>query len=74
MRFRTAKDGTVELIMKMPFVTQEQVELFKGKENTIIIHMGSQRRTVSLPTSLSGAELLGAEFGDDCLIVRFRRE
>ena len=74
MRFRTAKDGTVELIMKMPFVTQEQVELFKGKENTIIIHMGSQRRTVSLPTSLSGAELLGAEFGDGCLIVRFRRE
>ena len=74
MRFRTAKDGAVELIMKMPFVTQEQVELFKGKENTIIIHMGSQRRTVSLPTSLSGAELLGAEFGDDCLIIRFRRE
>lgn len=74
MRFRTAKDGTVELVMKMPFVTQEQVELFKGKENTIIIHMGSQRRTVSLPTSLSGAELLGAEFGDGCLIVRFRRE
>ena len=65
---------SVNPVWENPYVTQEQVELFKGKENTIIIHMGSQRRTVSLPTSLSGAELLGAEFGDGCLIVRFRRE
>lgn len=73
MRFRSAPDGIVELLIRMPFVGQEQVELFKGKENTIIIHVGSQRRTVSLPTSLSGAELLGAEFGDGFLTVRFRR-
>ena len=74
MRFATDVDGTVQLIMKMPFVEQNQVELFKGKENTIIIHIGSERRTVSLPTSLAGAELLGAEFGNGCLKIRFRRE
>ncbi len=74
MRFATGADGTVQLIMKMPFVEQNQVELFKGKENTIIIHIGSERRTVSLPTSLAGAELLGAEFGSGCLKIGFRRE
>ena len=63
-----------ELRIKIPFVKEDQVELFKGNENTIIIHVGSQKRTVALPMTLAGAQLLGAEFGADCLIVKFRRK
>lgn len=73
MKFSTAEDGTDTLRIKMPFVKQEQIDLYKGQENTIILHIGSQRRTISLPMALSGAELLGAEFGEECLYIRFRR-
>ncbi|AGI48256.1 arsenite-activated ATPase (arsA) [Thermoplasmatales archaeon BRNA1] len=73
MSFTTLEDGTVELRIKMPFVDSDEVELFKGNENTIILHVGSQKRTVSLPMTLSDSELLGAEFGDECLIIKFRR-
>lgn len=73
MSFSTEEDGTTVLNMKMPFVSQDKVELYKGKENTIILHIGSQRRTVSLPMTLSSAEVLGAEFGDGVLRVKFRR-
>jgi len=73
MHFETLKDGTDQLKIKMPFVEQSQIELYKGQENTIILQVGSQRRTVSLPMTLANAELLGAEFGDECLYVKFRR-
>ncbi len=72
MKF-TDKDGEVVLTIKMPFVPHDNVELYKGKENTIILNIGSQRRTVSLPMTLADAEVLGAEFGDGYLYVRFRR-
>ena len=74
MYFESGSDGIDKLHMKAPFVDQDQVELFKGDDNTIIVHIGSQRRTVSLPMSLADAELLGAEFGDGSLVVRFRRK
>ncbi len=73
MHFESLKDGTDQLKIKMPFVDQEQIELYNGQENTIILQVGSQRRTVSLPMTLANAELLGAEFGDECLYVKFRR-
>ncbi len=73
MHFETLADGTDQLKIKMPFVEQDQIELYKGQENTIILQVGSQRRTVSLPMTLANAELLGAEFGDECLYVKFRR-
>ena len=74
MKFSTGPDGLTELRIKMPFVPKDQVELFKGKENTIIIHAGSQKRTVSLPTSLSGADVVGADFGGQARIGQFRKE
>lgn len=73
MSFSTTDDGVDMLKIKMPFVQQDQIGLFKGQENTIILTVGSQRRTVSLPMTLADAELIGAEFGDECLYVKFRR-
>lgn len=72
MKF-TEENGTTVMTIKMPFIQQDKVELYKGKENTIILNIGSQRRTVSLPMTLADSEILGAEFGDGCLYVRFRR-
>ena len=72
MHFDT-EDGIDMLFIKMPFVEKDDIELFRGNNNTIIIKVGDQKRTVSLPLTLSDAEMLGAEFGDDGLVIRFRR-
>ena len=73
MKFYSETPETATLRIKMPFVEQDQIDLYKGRDNTIILQIGSQRRTVSLPMTLANAELLGAEFGDSCLFVRFKR-
>lgn len=72
MHFET-EGGIDKLYIKMPFVDQSEIELFKGVDNSIIIHAGDQKRKVALPMTLSDAEMLGAEFDDENLVVRFKR-
>ncbi|MDR2845944.1 MAG: ArsA family ATPase [Candidatus Methanoplasma sp.] len=72
MRFVTKK-GIDELHIKMPFVDVGSIELFKANDNSIIIEAGGQKRKISLPLTLSNAEMLGAEFDDEGLVVKFRR-
>ncbi|MCK9333507.1 MAG: ArsA family ATPase [Candidatus Cloacimonetes bacterium] len=72
MHFET--EGDIDkLYIQMPFVKKEDVELFKAQDNSIIIHTGSQKRTVSLPMTFKNSEMIGAEFTDSHLIVKFRR-
>lgn len=71
--FENTEDGDVDMRVRMPFVAHDQVELFNGSDNTVIIHVGSQRRTVSLPMTLRGAELGGARFDGDSLVITFRK-
>ncbi|MCL2296320.1 MAG: ArsA family ATPase [Methanomassiliicoccaceae archaeon] len=72
MRFET-EDGIDKLYIKMPFVKIEEIELFRGNNNSIIVKAGDQKRTVALPMTLVDAEMLGAEFDNEDLIVKFRR-
>lgn len=72
MRFETV-DGVDHLIMRMPFVTGDSVELFRIDNFTLMVHVGSQKRNIRLPDSLAGAEVEGAGFKDDELDIRFRR-
>jgi arsenite-transporting ATPase len=73
MSFRT-EDGVDYLTMKMPFVEASQVELFRIDATSLMVHVGSQKRNIHLPDSLINAEVLGADFKDDELIIRFKRE
>ena len=73
MSFTEAEDGNICLNLKVPFVEAGDIELFKGKENTIIVHIGDQNRTITLPTTLVDAEIMSAEVGDGMLIIKFRR-
>ena len=73
MSFTEADDGNILLNLKVPFVEAGDIELFKGKENTIIVHIGDQNRTITLPTTLVDAEIMSAEVGDGMLIIKFRR-
>ena len=73
MHFET-ENGIDKLYIKMPFTRIEDIELFRGNNNSVIIKAGDQKRTVALPMTLSDAEMLGAEFDNEDLIIKFRRQ
>jgi arsenite-transporting ATPase len=72
MRFTTEK-GIDKMRIKMPFIEKDEIELFRGSNNTLIIRVGNQKRTIALPMALSDAEMLGAEFDEEDLVVKFKR-
>ncbi len=73
MRFET-KDGYDYLIMKMPFVKKGMIEMFKGNNDTLIIHVGGHKKTVTLPLTLKDAEVLGADLENEVLTVKLKRQ
>ena len=73
MSFRTEGDTDL-LVMKMPFIEAADVELFRVDATSLMVHVGSQKRNIHLPDSLISAEILGADFIDNELIIRFKRE
>ncbi|MCL1811111.1 MAG: ArsA family ATPase [Methanomassiliicoccaceae archaeon] len=68
-----SEGGIDKLYMKMPFMEKDDIELFKGGNNSVIVKAGDQKRTVALPMTLTDAEMLGAEFDDENLIIKFKR-
>lgn len=73
MRFDTV-DGVDMMIMRMPFVDSVDVELFRIDQNTLMVHVGSQKRNILLPDALSYAKVTGADFKHDELVIRFKRD
>ncbi len=73
MSFRY-ENGIDLLVMKMPFVEAAQVELFRVDATSLVVHVGSQKRNIHLPDSLISSQILGADFIDDELIIKFKRE
>jgi len=73
MKFVSGEDAD-ELILKIPFAEKADVELYKTKEDNIIVQVGSHRRNVSLPLSLTRVNLLGAEMRGEELVIKFERE
>ncbi|MDR1954858.1 MAG: ArsA family ATPase [Candidatus Methanoplasma sp.] len=68
-----SEGGTDMLYIKMPFIEKDDIELFRGNNNSVIIRAGDHKRTVALPMTLSDAEMLGAEFDGEDLVVKFKR-
>lgn len=72
MTFETI--GEYDIIrLKMPFVEKSDIELLQPNDDTVVVHVGSQKRIINLPLSLSKKELAGAEFKSHELILRFKR-
>ncbi len=67
-------DGKYRLILHMPFVESKDVELYRIDASTLMVHVGSQKRNILLPDVLRDAELSGADFKDNKLIIRFKRD
>jgi len=66
--------GRYRLMLSMPFVESKDVELFRIDASTLMVHVGSQKRNILLPDVLREAELSGADFKDNKLIIRFKRD
>ena len=66
--------GRYRLVLSMPFVESKDVELFRIDASTLMVHVGSQKRNILLPDVLREAELSGADFKDNKLIIRFKRD
>ena len=66
--------GVDKIVMRMPFVDSSKVELFRIDQSTVMIHVGSQKRNIQLPDALVHAQVVGADFKDDELIIKFKRE
>ena len=73
MSFRY-EDGLDLLVMKMPFIEASDVELFRVDSTSLMVHVGSQKRNIHLPDSLISAQIMGADFIDNELIIKFKRE
>ena len=67
-------DDIYRITMDLPFTDKSQVELFRTKDDSIIVHVGSQKRNVALPDSMRHSTMIGAELKDEKLILTFKKE
>jgi len=67
-----SENGHATLRLPLPFVQKGDIELKKvGLE--VIVRVGGQKRTIMLPTAMSGYRPAGAHFEDGALRVDFER-
>src|SRR5215208_6923349 len=67
-----SENGDATLRLPLPFVQKGDIELKKvGLE--VILRVGGQKRTIMLPTAMSGYRPAGAHFEDGALRVDFER-
>ena len=69
-----SRDDMYLIHMDLPFTDKSQIELFKAKDDSVIIHVGSQKRNVALPDSMRHAKMAGAELKDGTLTISFKKE
>ena len=67
-------DNIYRITMDLPFADKSQIELFRTKDDSIIVHVGSQKRNVALPDTMRHAKMIGAELKDEKLIITFQKE
>ena len=66
--------GVDKIVMKMPFVDSSNVELFRIDQSTVMVHVGSQKRNIQLPDAMVHEQVVGADFKDDELVIKFKRD
>lgn len=73
LRFVTEeKEYRIEL--DLPFKHKGDIQLFKAKDDSVIVLVGSQKCNIALPDTLKRARMRGAEMKDEKLIIRFEKE
>ena len=73
LRFVT-EDDEYRIELELPFKHKGDIQLFKAKDDSVIVLMGSQKCNIALPDTLKKAKMRGAEMKDEKLIIRFAKE
>ncbi len=64
------RDGVYQLIMLLPFLRKEEIELMKHGDE-LIVTIGGFKRHVVLPRSIASKKPSGATFTGEQLVIRF---
>jgi arsenite/tail-anchored protein-transporting ATPase len=64
-------DGMYQVRLHLPFAAKGEIGLFK-KDDELIVEVGTLRRHIGLPTSMSALEPAGARLEDNVLVVEMR--
>lgn len=73
MRFES-DESIYRIVLDIPFAEKSQVELYRTKDDSVIVQVGSQKRNIGLPAVLSHTRMAGAELKNHELVITFRRE
>lgn len=73
LRFVT-EGGEYRIELNLPFKHKGDIQLFKAKDDSVIVLVGSQKCNIALPDTLKKAKMKGAEMKDEKLIIRFEKE
>jgi arsenite-transporting ATPase len=65
------KDGHYQVRLHMPFAQKGEIGLFK-KDDELIVEIGTLRRHIGLPTTMSALTPSGARMEDNMLVVEMR--
>ena len=65
------KDGTYQVRVHIPFAQKGEIGLFK-KDTDLIVEVGTLRRHIGLPTSMSALEPASARLEDNVLVVEMK--
>ena len=65
-------DGEYLLKLRIPFAAKGDIHLLTSGDE-LIVHIGHQKRNVTLPRALVGLATRGAKLEDDTLTVRFAK-
>jgi arsenite-transporting ATPase len=65
------KDGQYQVRLHMPFAQKGEIGLFK-KDDELVVEIGTLRRHIGLPTSMSNLTPSGARMEGDMLVVEMR--
>jgi len=63
-------DGFIILALKLPFPMEKNIEVFT-KGDVLILQLGAFKKSISLPYSMTNRKVLGADFEDGWLKVKF---
>ncbi|MGE4274473.1 MAG: ArsA family ATPase [Candidatus Methanomethylophilaceae archaeon] len=72
MQFST--DGDMDILsLRLPFSQKSDLQLFRKSNDILIVQVGSHKRNITLPLTLTHSKVFSADLEGDRLLIRFKR-
>ena len=72
MEFKQEGDMDV-MSLRLPFSQKSDVQLFRKSKENLIVQVGSHKRNITLPLTLTHSKVVSAELEGERLLIRFKR-